>query len=108
MVMVHSCSRLSLWATSQQDGKMFREARSVARPQRDIARRPPLSVTEHDPGRAGRAFDLILRGVAEPFRQVFQNRNVLAAGGTSAFFPLGGPGALAPRTPEPRDETVST
>jgi len=75
---------------------------------RNIAPIVRLSVTENDPGRAGYAFDLILRGIAEPFRQMFQNRDVFAAGGTSAFFPLRRTGALARRTPEPRDETVST
>jgi hypothetical protein len=74
-------------------------------PQRDIAL--CLAVAENDPGRAGGAFDLVLRGVAEPFRQMFQNRDVFAAGGTSAFFPLGGSGALALRTAEPSDVTVS-
>jgi hypothetical protein len=67
-----------------------------------------LSVAKNDAGRTCRAFDLILRGVAEPFRQMLQNRDVFAAGGTSAFFPLRRTGALALRTPEPRDETVST
>jgi hypothetical protein len=106
MLMVRSCS---LKATSQQDGEMFlKGALTPRRRRRDIARIVRLSVTENDAGHARRAFDLILRGIAEPFRQMFQNRDVFAAGGTSALFPLRRTGALTLRTPEPRDETVST
>jgi hypothetical protein len=106
MLMVRAPCSLS--ATSQEPKKLFRTHIPPRRPQRDIARIVRLSVTENDPGRAGRAFDQILRRIPEPFRQVFQNRDVFAAGGTSAFFPLSEAGALARRTPEPRDETVST
>src|ERR1051325_8342424 len=80
-------------------GHISRRARTAAR----YCAYKRLSVTENDPGRTGRAFDLILRSVAEPFRQMFQNRDVFAACGTSAFFPLGGSGAFAPRATEPGD-----
>jgi hypothetical protein len=98
-----------LFAQGDKSGiaEIVPDAYPPGRGRNTILRVPCLSVTENDPGRAGRAFDLVVRSVAEPFRQVFQNRDVFAAGGTSAFFPLGGSGALAFWTAETGEVTVS-
>jgi hypothetical protein len=65
-----------------------------------------LAVPENHLRGAGRAFDLVLRGITESVGEMFQDRNVIAAGDTLALFPLRGSGPLAPRAPESRDVIV--